>query len=73
MVDDVPDRMVFAGKRWRVTDTPTRLRDAVWGAALDGRRSLYGWRYQATSEAGEVVMFDVFRDKTEWHVHHTYT
>jgi hypothetical protein len=73
MVDDVPDRMVFAGRRWRVTDMPTRLRESVWGARLDQPQSLYGWRFQATSEAGDVVMFDVFRTETEWHVHRTYT
>jgi len=73
MVDDIPARLFFAGRRWRVTDMPTRLRESVWTAGLEGRRGLYGWRFQATSDAGEVVMFDVFRDEDDWHVHHTYT
>lgn len=73
MVNDVPTRMFYAGQRWRVTDTPTRLRDSIWAAPLEHRTALYGWRFQATSDEGDVVVFDVYRDESDWHVHHTYT
>lgn len=72
MVDDVPTRMVFAGHRWRVSDTPTRLRDSIWSARIEARRGLYGWRFQATDEGGRSLVFDVFKEADGWHVHHSY-
>jgi hypothetical protein len=72
MVDDVPARMICAGRRWRVTDTPTRLRESVWAVPLEEPHSLYGWRFQATDEAGESFVFDVYRTEDDWHVHRTY-
>jgi len=72
LVDDVPARMFYAGKRWRVTDSPTRLRESVWTAPLDEPPGLYGWRFQATDDAGESLVFDVYRTATDWHVHHCY-
>ena len=72
MVDDVPVRMFFSGRRWRVTDTPTWLRDSIWAAAPGERRGLYGWRFQATDDAGEAVVFDVYKTETDWHVHRCY-
>lgn len=72
-VDDQPVRMMYAGRRWRVTDTPTRLREAVWAMPLDGARAMYGWRFQATDEAGRSFVFDVFKaDAESWHVHRAY-
>jgi hypothetical protein len=71
MVDDMPTRMVYAGRRWRITDVPTRLRDSIWGAGGD-RRPLYGWRFQATDTAGESFVFDVYREESGWHVHRAY-
>lgn len=72
MTDDIPVRMFFAGRRWRVTDTPTRLREPIWAALEHAPGGLYGWRFQARDDAGEVYVFDVFREQTGWHVHHTY-
>ncbi|TXK14800.1 hypothetical protein [Microbacterium wangchenii] len=72
MVNDVPARMVCAGRLWRVTDTPTRLRDSVWTASLDGHLGLCGWRFQATDLAGESFVFDVYRGEQGWHVHRAY-
>ncbi|MFE7843626.1 hypothetical protein ACFUTX_00370 [Microbacterium sp. NPDC057407] len=72
MVNDVPARMFYAGQRWRVTDTPTRLRESIW-AALETLHGLYGWRFQATNERGESFVFDVFRAENDWHVHRAYT
>lgn len=73
MSNEVPVRMFYAGRRWRVTDTPTRLRDSIWAAPLLERRGLYGWRFQATDEAGETFVFDAYKAESDWHVHRAYT
>lgn len=73
MTDDIPARMFFAGRRWRVSDTPTRLRQSVWAVSDVPTGGLYGWRFQATDEAGEAYVFDVFRGEDGWHVHHAYS
>lgn len=73
MVNDVPARMVYAGHRWRITDTPTRLRESVWAAPLTEHHGLYGWRFQATDEGGQSIVFDVYRTETSWHVHRAYS
>lgn len=72
MVDDIPTRMVFAGRRWRVTDTPTRLRHSIWSAPVEQHAGLYGWRFQGTDEDGQSLVFDVFRAEDGWHVHRSY-
>lgn len=72
MADDVPERMFYAGRRWRVTDTPTRLRESIWSAPPSHGHGLDGWRFQATDIAGAVLVFDVFKAETGWHVHHAY-
>jgi len=72
MADDIPARMFYAGRRWRVTDTPTRLRDSIWTASRSAGRGLYGWRFQATDDAGESFVFDVYKTATDWHVHRAY-
>lgn len=73
LVNDTPTRMLYAGKRWRVTDTPTRLREAVWALPLEGPRSMYGWRFQASDEQDTSVVFDVYQEDHGWHVHRAYT
>jgi len=72
MVDDVPSRMVFAGQRWRVSDTPTRLRGSIRAAPDASRLGLCGWRFQGTNEDGYAMVFDVFRAEYGWHVHRSY-
>lgn len=72
MVNDIPTRMVFCGRRWQVSDTPTRLRDSLWTAPLEEHRGLYGWRFQATDEDGKSLVFDVFKGADGWHVHRSY-
>ncbi|MHC2999979.1 hypothetical protein [Microbacterium sp. HJ5] len=71
MTDDIPTRMFYAGRRWRITDTPTRLIHSIWDQPTDGH-ALYGWRFQATDEDGDTYVFDVYRQEAGWHVHHTY-
>jgi hypothetical protein len=72
MSNDMPARMFYAGRRWRVTDTPTRLRESIWAAPLGVQGGLYGWRFQATDEAGETFVFDVYKAESDWHVHRAY-
>lgn len=72
MIDDIPTRMFYAGRRWRVTDTPTRLRDSIWSSPTAPGRGLYGWRFQATDEAGESFVFDLYKAASDWHVHRAY-
>lgn len=68
MVDDVPTRMFYAGQWWRVTDTPTPVREPRWSAPLEQ----HGWRFQATCPAGDTFVFDVYRSRDTWQVHHAY-
>lgn len=74
LTDDIPARMFYAGRRWRVTDRPTRLRESVWSADSDEHGpGLYGWRFQASDDAGATFVFDVYRGREDWHVHRIYT
>ena len=69
MTDDIPARMIYGRRRWRVTDTPTPLPSA--GSHIpDAPR---GWRFQATDDDGVTLVFDVFRVRDHWHVHRTYS
>lgn len=72
LANDIPSRMVYAGRRWRVTDTPTRLRHSVWSAPLEPHTGLYGWRFQGTDDAGTSLVFDVYKSTDGWHVHRAY-
>ncbi|AQY01622.1 hypothetical protein [Microbacterium foliorum] len=72
LINDIPARMVYAGRRWRVTDTPTRLRHSVWTAPLEPHTGLYGWRFQGTDEDGLSLVFDVYKGEDGWHVHRCY-
>lgn len=73
MTNDIPTRMVYAGRRWRITDTPTRLRHSTWSVPLDGaHRGLYGWRFQGTDDAGMTFVFDIYKGEDGWHVHRAY-
>jgi hypothetical protein len=72
MVNDVPARMFYASQRWKVTDTPTRLRESVWAVPLEESPGLYGWRFQATAPGGESFVFDVYRGQNDWQVHRAY-
>lgn len=73
MANDVPTRMVYAGRRWRVTDMPTRLRNSSWSVTPgESHASLYGWRFQGTNEDGLSLVFDVYKGEDGWHVHRSY-
>lgn len=72
MANDIPARMVYAGQRWRITDTPTRLRDSIWSAPLEEHHGLYGWRFQGTNDDGDSRVFDVYRVEEGWQIHRSY-
>lgn len=72
MVGGIPTRMIYAGRRWRVSDSPTRLRYSIWFALPERHAGLYGWRFQGTDEDEHSVVFDVFEGDGGWHVHRTY-
>jgi hypothetical protein len=74
MADDVPARMVYAGRRWRVSDVPTPLPRAASCApsTLPGSMSPPGWRFQATDERNVAFVFDVYSSSDGWHVHRAY-
>lgn len=69
---DVPSRMFYAGRRWRVSDVPTRLRDSVWATDPRVERGFYGWRFQGTDNVGESMVFDVYPTEEGWRVFHCY-
>jgi hypothetical protein len=65
MSDDIPVRMIYGRRRWRVSDTPTPLDG--------GAREPAGWRFQATDDDGSSFVFDVLREDGHWHVHRVYS
>jgi hypothetical protein len=69
----VPERFVWEGERFRVTDTPTPLEFEI-GLITHVSVVPIGWRLQGTDEHGESLMFDIgqFAAGREWHVIRTY-
>jgi len=69
----VPERFVWEGERFRVTDTPTPL-DFEIGLLTHFTVIPIGWRLQGTDERGESLMFDIAQVEAgrEWHVVRTY-
>jgi hypothetical protein len=72
--EGVPLRIVWRARRFRVSDTPTRLSPTFPGwqneAGFDPAithlpEPRESWRFQGTDEGGETHMFDVSRDP--WH------
>lgn len=77
--DGVPERLVWRGRRFRVTDTPTAFGPApeeVLGFVTHPPRHGVGWRFQGTSDepGHETLMFDVLRDdyRQQWRLLRTY-
>lgn len=71
-VDNVPARMVWRGRRWRVIDTPTPIvRELEWLPPMATRpsESLSGWRFVAKTEGtGPSQVFDVYGSESGWRV-----
>ncbi|ROQ37267.1 hypothetical protein EDF46_2723 [Frondihabitans sp. PhB188] len=85
----LPERIVWRARRFRVSDTPTRLAptqpgwhgEAGWQneAAFDPAithppEPRESWRFQATAETGESLVFDVALDRyaARWRLLRTY-
>ena len=64
MANEVPARVVYRGTRYRVTDMPTRLEDAMF--MMTHPLPLTGWRFEATDSHGQSLMFDIRRDGDGW-------
>jgi hypothetical protein len=64
----IPDRLVWDGIRYFVTDTPTPIRGSILHDLLTHPlEPLIGWRFQGTSETGESHVFDVHGGaRQEW-------
>ena len=60
-----PHRLVWGSRRFRVTDSPTRLGDDLPESFFDALafthppRLSVGWRFQATADDGEAWVFDI--------------
>jgi hypothetical protein len=69
----VPERFVWEGERFRVTDTPTPVEFEI-GLLTHFTVGPIGWRLQGTNERGDSLMFDIgqFAAGHEWHVIRTY-
>jgi hypothetical protein len=69
----VPERIIWAGVRYRITDTPTPL-EVDYAAITHPVMEPIGWRFQGTAESGESRMFDVLfsEAREEWLLMHTY-
>lgn len=57
---EVPYGLVWEGKHYRVTDTPTRLEDAS------------GWRFQGSDDDDVTRIFDIGRAGTGWEMRRVY-
>lgn len=68
----VPVALEWHARRYRVTDEPTRIEDAL-GTLLTHPLPVRGWRFQGTSGDGaETLVFDVLLHGGAWHVVKTY-
>jgi hypothetical protein len=64
-----PQRLTWAGVRYRVTDSPTPLTEEVYSDALTHPfEKIIGWRFQGTDGHGVAHVFDVHRipGRQEW-------
>ena len=70
LVDNVPARMVWGGRRWRIIDTPTPIRsEPSWlpPVVSHAPERLTGWRFAARpDEAGPSQVFDVYGSESGW-------
>lgn len=63
----VPTRLLWAGVRYTVTDTPTALYDYIAEAPTHPLKPRIGWRFQGSTDDGESHVFDVRQaNRQEW-------
>ena len=67
----VPVRMLWRGRRWKVTDRPTEPEGLYWSTHAP---DFVAWRFQATDESGTSHVFDLVRHNggQHWTVAHVY-
>ena len=66
----VPYGLVWEGRHYRVTDTPTHLEDEL--AGLTHPLDIVGWRFQGTDDDDRSRMFDIRQIGGEWVVLRVY-
>lgn len=66
----VPYGLVFEGRHYRVTDTPTRLEDEP--VATTHPLPVTGWRFQATDDDERARMFVIHSTGDGWVVARVY-
>ena len=69
----IPERFVWDGQRYRVSDTPTPL-EVDFAIITHPPTMPPAWRFQGTSDDGDVRVFDVLFSEVrqEWQLLHTY-
>ena len=65
----IPVRMMWRGRRWRVTDTPTEPDWFYWSTHPP---RVAAWRFQATDTSGDSLVVDVVESGQGWSVVKTY-
>ena len=68
--DGLPSRVVYDGKRYRVSDHPTRLEDEI--AMLTHPLPIHGWRFQGTDSEHHALVFDIRERGSEWELIRVY-
>lgn len=66
----VPYGLVWEGRHYRVTDTPTRLEDEM--SSLTHPLDLTGWRFQGTDDDERSRMFDIALREGVWELLRTF-
>ena len=70
----VPDRMVWRERRWRVSDSPTRLTataEFLPSAMTHAPERTVGWRFQVSAD-GDAVVVDIVPEGDGWVVARTW-
>ncbi len=69
----IPERFIWGGRRYRVSDRPTPL-DLDYTGITHPPAAPVAWRFQGTSEEGDTRIFDVLysQARQEWDLLRTY-
>ncbi|MFJ3384901.1 MULTISPECIES: hypothetical protein [unclassified Curtobacterium] len=71
-----PSRIVWQGRRWWVSDVPTRLTvtpSDLPTAITHAPERTAGWRFQVTAEDRETLVVDIVPDDGGWRVARTWS
>ena len=66
--EGVPKRIVWVGRRYRVSDTPTLLESDYDYVPMHPPTAHPGWRFQGTDESHDSLMFEAryVASRDEW-------